>query len=54
MNEFENMTREAIAAELMYEDEYLEHYEALTIAEGILKDLEAAEDTEEEVLCGTE
>ena len=42
MNEFIDMTRDEIAAELMYEDEYLEHYEALTIAKHILEALEEA------------
>jgi hypothetical protein len=50
MNEYENITRDEIAAELMYEDEFLEHYEALTAADKILEDLKA----EEEMECGTE
>ena len=39
MNEFTDMTRDEIAAELMYEDEYLEHYEALTSADLILREI---------------
>jgi len=36
--EFKDMTRDEIAAELMYEDEYLEHYEALTQADMLLRE----------------
>jgi len=40
MNEhFKYMTRDEIAGELMYEDEYLEHNEALTAADMILREV---------------
>ena len=46
-DELKHMTREDIASELMYDDEYLEDYEALTQADVILNNLE-------ELSCGTE
>jgi len=45
--ELKHMTREEIASELMYYDEYLEYYEALTQADVMLNNLE-------ELSCGTE
>jgi hypothetical protein len=40
MNEhFKDMTRDEIASELMYEDEFLEHFEALTAADMILREI---------------